>query len=552
MKRLAILFAGLLLASCVSSGRDVQPSTNTAMPSPITITATPTLPGVWVQPGVPGGIATRTLETLTRSGFTQVDNPGLASVKLVLNPPADAALTARIVYALAAPFPTIPDGVSWADLQAYWQGQSPTLPGFDTPPQFVVAPEVADMISARLGTAGNPVVVAGYPAQRGGSFVEAVWNSRPAITIVPFDQLEPRWKVINIDGQSPLDKKLDAGAYPLTLTVGVVAADPLRDQVVSLLQPGWESANRDPSKMTVVVMTGTTALTRSTAYMMDLKGVNYPAQNILPFFADKDILHVSNEVSFTPKCPPPDPNGGEKFCSNPKYLGLLTTIGANVVELTGNHNNDYGVNPDNYSLDLYDQADLPYYGGGRNLQAAMTPRVLTAPDGTRLAFVGCNSAGPFKAYATAQTPGAAPCGDWGWIKQTIADLKTNHRADVVIATVQYHESESYTPEAKQVPDFQALADAGADIVSGSQAHVPQGFAITPTSFIHYGLGNLFFDQMDLMENRQMFADKYILYQGRPISVVLFTGIMEDYSQPRPMTPQERADFLKLVFSKSGW
>ena len=61
------------------------------------------------------------------------------------------------------------------------------------------------------------------------------------------------------------------------------------------------------------------------------------------------------------------------------------------------------------------------------------------------------------------------------------------------------------------------------IVSGSHAHHAQGFGFHVDGFIHYGVGNLFFDQMDYIETRQMFADKHVLYEGRHISTVLFTG-----------------------------
>ncbi len=100
--------------------------------------------------------------------------------------------------------------------------------------------------------------------------------------------------------------------------------------------------------------------------------------------------------------------------------------------------------------------------------------------------------------------------------------------------------------------FKKYADMGADLVMGSQAHQPQGFAFTNKTFIHYGIGNLFFDQMDDIATRQMFADKLIIYDGRHLSTILFTGLSEDYSRPRPMTGDERAAFLKTIFGASGW
>ncbi len=54
------------------------------------------------------------------------------------------------------------------------------------------------------------------------------------------------------------------------------------------------------------------------------------------------------------------------------------------------------------------------------------------------------------------------------------------------------------------------------------------------SFVHYGLGNLFFDQMwDVYRNG--FMDYHVFYEGRYLGMQLLTTRLEDASQPRPMT-----------------
>jgi poly-gamma-glutamate synthesis protein (capsule biosynthesis protein) len=108
------------------------------------------------------------------------------------------------------------------------------------------------------------------------------------------------------------------------------------------------------------------------------------------------------------------------------------------------------------------------------------------------------------------------------------------------------------PSPAQEEAFRAAAEAGAVIISGSQAHQPQGFEILPGGFIHYGLGNLFFDQMQTEENRQEFIDLHVFYDGRHISTELLTAMLEFHAQPRPMTPEERSAFLERIFSASGW
>ena len=80
----------------------------------------------------------------------------------------------------------------------------------------------------------------------------------------------------------------------------------------------------------------------------------------------------------------------------------------------------------------------------------------------------------------------------------------------------------------------------------------QAFAFEGDTFIHYGPGNLFFDQMDMMGTRQTFVDTHVIYDGRLISVELWTGLIENWARPRLMNAEERADFLQTVFQASGW
>jgi poly-gamma-glutamate synthesis protein (capsule biosynthesis protein) len=509
--------------------------------------------GYWLGPGVPASLSEALVPTFEQAGLQPAGGPDGALIGVQVNPPAETALTAQWVYAIAAPFPTVADDVAWQAVQQYWlAGDASGLVGFETPPSLVLSPDVVDWLTAEIGPpAAGLALQTGAPAE-----LEALaWDARPSLSILPFEALTPRWKVLRLDGQSVLDKALDAAAYPLTRTVGLSAAGDQGQQIAAALQSGgvWPATNRDPARMTVVTMTGVTALVRATAMMMESRGITYPADAILPFFADADILHTSNEVSFSASCPPPDWVGPpQDFCSAPRYFELLTHIGLDVVELTGNHLNDIGTQALAGSLGMYNDSGIVYYGGGANLEDARTPRIVNAPDGTRIAFVGCNDPGPAGAFATAETPGAAPCDDWVWITDAIAALKAQDQADFVIATVQYWEVPGYAPTAEHVEDFARLATAGADIVAGSHAHQPQSFAFQDGTFIHYGMGNLFFDQMDFIENRQMFADKHILYEGRHISTVLFTGLMEEYAQPNPMTPEDRAAFLAMMFAESGW
>ncbi len=298
-------------------------------------------------------------------------------------------------------------------------------------------------------------------------------------------------------------------------------------------------------------MTGTVAVARSVAMMVEANGAGFPSEEILSFFADADIVHTSNESSYAVDCPDPDWFGDPVFCSKQAYYDVLELAGIDIVELTGNHVNDYGITAMENTLNIYDNEGVLYFGGGRTLDEALAPEIVTTASGTRIAFIGCNSVGPQGAFATTQTAGAAPCDDWSTFTANIANVKATDQADIVIATLQYWELPLYEPSAEQIADFALVSGAGADIVSGSHAHQPQGFGFPEGRFVHYGIGNLFFDQPNI-ENRQMFADKHVIYDGRHISTELFTGIIEDWSRPRPMNADERNEFLELIFEASTW
>jgi poly-gamma-glutamate synthesis protein (capsule biosynthesis protein) len=361
---------------------------------------------------------------------------------------------------------------------------------------------------------------------------------------VPFGELEPRWKVLRIDGTSPLDRVLDADSYPLALSSSIETKD--RPDALELLPSGL--TNRDAEKMTTLMMTGVTALTRGTARTMEREGVTYPAGDILAWLLEPDITHASNEVSFAESCPAPSGASTMVFCSDPSYFELLEHVDIDVLELTGNHLLDWGVSAMESSLRFYEDRGLPYFGGGWTLEDARRP--LTISHGVHtFGFLGCNPVGPAYAWATAESPGAASC-DYDALAAQVRDLRD--RGVIPIVTFQHWEFNQYAPTSRQQADFRTIAEAGAVVVSGSQAHWPQGFDFHAGAFIHYGLGNLFFDQMQRLEYRQEFLDRHVFYDGRHIGTELLTAMLEDYARPRPMTTDERRALLASVFAVSGW
>jgi hypothetical protein len=546
-KRIALLLpaamtAGVLLAGCnaslVGSASSPTPAAPIASPSEAPLPPLPPTPEpirLWLSPALPEALR-QPLTALQAAGDRDVaivNSPDQADVRAE---PVSESPLALWIYAVAAPFPTVRDSIALDELQALWGGAE----GEWT--RVIVHPEDAAAARARLGDPGYTVW-----EEVSDQVTDRTWEHPGALAVVPFEKLDPRLKVLALGGQSPLWKAFDPASYPLTVGFGfsgdAEAVEAVRAAVI------WPASNRDPSKLTVLMMTGVTALTRATAWKMDQKGIDYPAALIGDWLREADILHVSNEVAFSETCPKADPGQASlRFCSQPQQIGLLDSIGVDVVELTGNHVMDWGAEALQYTLEQHRARGWQDFGGGANLEDSLQP-ALFEHNGNRVALLGCNPAGPSTAWATADRPGAAPC-DYDRLFAEVARLRKD--GYLVIFTYQWAESYRAKPMAPQQEGFRAAADAGASIVSGSQAHQPQSFEFRNGAFIHYGLGNLFFDQMASVSVRQEFLDRYTIYDGRHISTELLTTFLEDFAQPRPMTSEERAEFLAAMFAASGW
>jgi poly-gamma-glutamate synthesis protein (capsule biosynthesis protein) len=493
---------------------------------------------LWIDPDLPQPFQQETLP----DGIVQATSPDQADLKLAVS---DTLPISYWIYALVAPFPTIPNGVTSVELRQAWQGASPaTFPGLP----LLLSDHTYQVLSVWWGAPTEKAVKV-LPEDQ---LVDYAWNNRPAWAIIPFENLQARWKVLEIDSLSPVRKDFVPDSYALSLPVSLLgqpALPNIKDELAAL----FPASNRDPGKLTTLILTGVTAMVRGTALTMEQRGITYPAQDIGPWLREADILHISNEIPFYDQCPFPELYPAElRFCSNPSYVGLLEDIGTDIVELSGDHFGDYGPEGMAQTLKIYKDRGWPYYGGGANLAEGRQP-LLLEHNGNRLAILGCNAKGvTYYAPAGVDKPGAAAC-DFEQLKKDIAGLK--EQGYLVIVTFQDEEYYSYKAQPKLISDFHAVAEAGADIVSGSQAHQPHGMEFLKNSFIHYGLGNLFFDQYRFFPGPELdnaFIDRHIFYDGKYISTELLTIHFIDLARSRPMTPAEQARFLKTIFTASGW
>jgi len=537
-----ILLVSLLGACLPQTPPSVLTETPTSSPIPTSaITNTPAPALLWVSPSVPTALN----KQAAGLNIPQTTDSKLATIHLDVADPAHVPdIKSTWIYALVAPFPTLADNITEDDLHAFWSDSSS-------------GPFAGHPLLMAESTLAAFTAIWGEPAQGSVKIVsedgllDSAWAALPSWAIIPFEQIQPKWKVLTINGQSPIRKNFDSTSYPLKVDFALTSSPGL--EPIS----GLPASNYDPSKLTTVILTGVTALWAATSYIMEVKGITYPGSSIRDILREADITHISNEVPFDTGCPYPNP--GETslaiLCSQPAYMDLFTDIGTDIVELTGDHFNNRGVNAMLNTLELYKEKGIPYYGGGANRIDSMKP-LLLEKNGNQLAFIGCNAKLDYP-HATDTIPGAAPC-DFDYMVEQIRAL----RSQGYLPIVTFQDYEYYSPEPRpgQIDRFHTVADAGAVLVSGSQAHFPQAMEFYNGVFLHYGLGNLFYQQMTytledgtvIDGTRREFLDRHVFYDNRYLGVELLTAILVDYARPQWMTERQRLAFLSDYFYASGW
>lgn len=360
-----------------------------------------------------------------------------------------------------------------------------------------------------------------------------------AVAFISLDTLTPNMRLLSFEGAYYLDS-FQTGAvfrqavFGDTLTGLKLNSFPAKDEVMK------------------VNMTGVTALTRlMIKKLASVKDAAYFGQLIAPFLKQADIVHVSNEVSFNPSCSYSDTS----FCAPPAMIDALKAIGVNLVELTGNHNNDQGNLNNTDTIKLYQQLGWHTFGGGLNTIEAAKPYIADIK-GTKVAFVGYNAAdGPNSgAIASASTAGGNSYSA-DRARQDIAAAK--QVANFVIVDMQFAECQAYPegfteypicdqPIPNQANVFRGLIDMGADMVIGTQAHQPQTYELYKGKPIYYGLGNLYFEQVQWPGTERGIILSHYFVGGKLLQTRLSPTIYDRNMQTHLMSDGDAVKFLSRL------
>ena len=541
-KVLLMLFSSaIFVSSCGIFSKDKSEPIPTESPT--------TSPSPYIV-GIPPYIEDSLVETLDTFQKIKI-SPSLDSAKIWIDVSAENPIV-EWVYVLAAPFSYTGKGVGGADLQAFWQGINVQ----DFPAEAIYVDgstkAVVDKIWGSASTSTVKVISSEH-------LLSQAWERGDAFVILPFEQLESAWKVLTVNDLSPIHKDFNPTEYILNIPFSLLGDRSTLEELFIYIEEEKDSdvlfplSNYHADRLTTVVMTGVTALVRGTAYIMETYGYTYPAIDVGDILRDADILHISNEIPFAETCPRPfldtESEANLIFCSRPEYIQLLEAVGTDVVELTGDHFRDWGPGPMVSTLVMYEDRGWLYYGGGRDFTEGIQPATFDH-NGNKIAFLGCNAKPPGYATASDSSPGAVHCDMELMVGQVKKALNDGYQP---IFTFQHLEYYTYDISPALEKDFRSIADAGAVIVSGSQAHQPHAVDFYKSSFLHYGLGNLFFDQYgEGFSQRQAIIDRHVFYDGQHVSTELIPIMFIDMARPRLMTEEEQTDLLNKVFAAGGW
>jgi len=360
------------------------------------------------------------------------------------------------------------------------------------------------------------------------------------VVFIPADKLSKDIKLLAFERNYYLDT-MNSGAIFREVVFNGDDVDNLETLSLSV-QPEKDSVLK-------VNMTGVTALTR--VMINKLREVGDPlyfSEFIGDYLADADITHVSNEVSFKEGCQV----NYAIFCSPPEMIEVLKASGVDLVELTGNHNNDVGSQYNTDTINLYTSLGWNIVGGGLNEEEAAKP-FITNQKGSSIAFLAYNYPdSPNGGAISGPDRAGANSFDFGRIETEIAAAK--QQTNYVIVNVQFWECyaypdgyvefpECYRPIPNQKEVFRKLIDIGADMVVGSSAHQPQTFELYNDKPIYYGLGNLYFDQTQWPGTERGIVLSHYFIGGSLIQTKLAPTVFDRDLQPRLMGNEDAVELL---------
>ncbi len=215
------------------------------------------------------------------------------------------------------------------------------------------------------------------------------------------------------------------------------------------------------------------------------------SQETVDILKSADVFLANNEFTYSTRG---KAIAGKAFTfrARPENVNYMLDIGADIVSLANNHAYDYGADAFSDTLETLRAADLPYIGGGENIEEAAKPYYFII-NGRKYAFSAATKAEKYvlTPEATESSSGVMRTYD---PQKYIEVIKTaEQQCDYNIVYIHWGAEGSHRIEDGLYEMGAQYIDAGADIVVGAHAHILQGIQYYKGIPIVYNLGNFIFN-----------------------------------------------------------
>jgi hypothetical protein len=214
--------------------------------------------------------------------------------------------------------------------------------------------------------------------------------------------------------------------------------------------------------------------------------------DVLPVLRQGDLRIVNLECALSGEASPVW-KSGSVFKGRPEHINGLTAVPFEVVTLGNNHVFDYGTEAFRQTLELLSENSIRSVGAGMSVEEARRPLIIDV-NGGRIAIINFSEGEDL-------TSAVSGPGVFGWEVDAVVESVRASRPGVDIIFVICHGGVEYIPFPPPylAEAFGRIAEAGADLIVGHHAHVPQGIQICNGVPICYSLGNfVFYQETDLL------------------------------------------------------
>ena len=271
-------------------------------------------------------------------------------------------------------------------------------------------------------------------------------------------------------------------------------------------------------------------------------------EGVLGTMQSMDIMMANNEFPYSDRGTP-TPDKTYTFRADPKDVHIMKDMGVDIVGLANNHAYDYGPDALIDTIDILNDAKLPFVGAGKNIDEAMRPayfhvngHVISIVAATQIERLG----NPDTKEATADSPGVLRTLDPAKAVKAIEEAAAN--SDFTVMFVHWGTESTDLVEQSQRDLAKAYVDAGADLIIGAHPHVLQGIDYIDNVPVFYSLGNFWFNS----KTQDTCIVRATLDENCVIKNVEFIPCIQRGSCVETATPTEKGRIIEYMRGISNY